>query len=115
MKEFPVYALEVAKSGLKITASTSDGNSDAPNTGALNIAAGGNDAGATINFGNGSYFTLGRSGVEAKRLTMATFADMLTRFLDRPVVDMTGVKGTYDLMLDLSPEDRIAMLVRSAV
>jgi uncharacterized protein (TIGR03435 family) len=114
-KEFPVYALEVAKGGLKIMESTSDGDSGAPNTGALNIAAGGNDAGATINFGNGSYFTLGRNGVEAKRLTMGTFADMLTRFLDRPVVDMTGVKGTYDLMLDLSPEDRIAMLIRSAV
>ena len=115
MKEFPVYALEVAKTGLKITESASDGNSDAGNTGALNIAAGGNDAGATISFGNGSYFTLGRTTLEGKRLTMGTFAEMLTRFLDRPVVDMTGLKGNYDLTLDLSPEDRTAMLIRSAI
>jgi uncharacterized protein (TIGR03435 family) len=40
---------------------------------------------------------------------------MLTRFLDRPVVDMTNLKGSYDLTLDLTPEDRMVMLIRSAV
>src|SRR5262249_37158039 len=115
MKEFPVYILDVAKTGLKLTQTASEGEVITDDTGAVNVAAGGSDAGVFINFGQGSYFTLGRTAVEAKKLTMSRFADMLSRFLDRPVVDMTHLKGAYDLTLDLSPEDRTAMLVRSAV
>jgi uncharacterized protein (TIGR03435 family) len=113
-KEFPVYALEVAKGGFKVTESAPlpDAEGD---TGALNISAGGNGAGATINFGRGSYFSLGPNGFEIKRLSMNLIADMLTRFLDRPVVDMTSLKGNYDLTLNLTPEDRTVMLIRSAV
>jgi uncharacterized protein (TIGR03435 family) len=40
---------------------------------------------------------------------------MLTPFLDRPIIDGTGLKGVYDFMLDISPEDFAAMSVRSAV
>ena len=36
-------------------------------------------------------------------------------FVDRPVIDMTGVSGSYDLTLDLSAEDYTATLVRSAI
>jgi uncharacterized protein (TIGR03435 family) len=114
-KEFPVYALEVAKTGLKITESMTEAEAAAADAGAVNIAAGGSGLGATINFGNGSHFTLGVNGFETKRLTMGMFADMLTRFLDRPVIDMTGLKAGYDMTLELSPEDRMAMLIRSAV
>jgi len=39
----------------------------------------------------------------------------LERFLDRPVVDLTGVKGAYDVAFDLNPEDYRAMLIRAAV
>ena len=42
-------------------------------------------------------------------------ADTLTRFFDRPVIDATGLKGTYDLTLDLAPEDYGALMVRSAL
>ena len=42
--------------------------------------------------------------MQTKKLSMSTFADMLTRFLDRPVVDMTNLKGAYDLDLPLTPE-----------
>src|SRR5262249_27080423 len=51
---------------------------------------------------------------EAKKLTMAALASMLERFLDRPVVDLTGVNGSYDVTFDLSPEDYRAMLIRAA-
>jgi len=40
---------------------------------------------------------------------------MLERFLDRPVVDSTGVKGSYDFSFDLNPEDYRVMLIRAAV
>jgi uncharacterized protein (TIGR03435 family) len=36
---------------------------------------------------------------------MEAFAEMLTGFLDRPVVDMTGLKGNYKVGLDISMED----------
>jgi len=40
---------------------------------------------------------------------------MLARFADRPVVDMTELKGNYDFMLEFSPEDFRAMMIRSAI
>jgi uncharacterized protein (TIGR03435 family) len=45
---------------------------------------------------------------------MAALAGMLERFVDRPVVDLTGVNGAYDVAFDLSPEDYRAMLIRAA-
>jgi uncharacterized protein (TIGR03435 family) len=113
-KDLPVYALGVGKEGLKIQPSDPTGTI-ADSNGAVNVAAGGNGTGVAINFGGGAYFNLGPNGFEAKRLPFGTFADMLTRFMDRPVVDMTNLKGAYDMTLDLAPEDRTAMLIRSAV
>jgi uncharacterized protein (TIGR03435 family) len=111
-REFPVYALEVAKSGFKLT---SVGESEIDDSRPLNIAAGGNSSGVMITFGKDAYFALGAKGFESKKLTMEIIADMLTRFLDRPVVDMTNLKGAYDFNLELTPEDRTVMLVRSAI
>jgi uncharacterized protein (TIGR03435 family) len=115
MREFPVYALEVAKTGLKVTPTTTDGDAFARRNGALNLTGGGTAAGVSLDLGEGSYFTLGETTVETKNLTMATFATVLTRFVDRTVVDMTDLKGGYDLKLDVTPEDRTTMLIRSAV
>jgi len=113
MREFPVYALEVAKNGLKVTPVAPDDSFS--RGGGVNVAAGGSASGVVINLGDGSLFTLGSSSVQTKKLSMPTFADMLTRFMDRPVVDMTNVKGAYDLDLPVTPEDRIVMMIRSAV
>jgi len=111
-REFPVYALEVAKSGFKLSPV---GESEIDDTRPLNITAGGSGAGVMISFGKDSYFALGANGFESKKLSMEIVADMLTRFLDRPVVNMTNLKGTYDINLDLTPEDRTVMLIRSAI
>jgi uncharacterized protein (TIGR03435 family) len=43
--------------------------------------------------------------LEAARMTLAAFADTLSRFVDRPVVDLTELKGSYQVALDLSMED----------
>ena len=37
--------------------------------------------------------------------TMANFSDMIGRWVDRPVIDKTGISGQYDLKLDLAMED----------
>lgn len=113
MKEFPVYVLEAAKTGVKLVETA--GSAGATDDGGINIAAGGNSAGVAISFGNGGSFTLAEKSLETKKLSMATFADLLTRFLDRPVIDKTNLKGLYDMTLDLTPEDRLVMLIRSAV
>jgi uncharacterized protein (TIGR03435 family) len=111
-REFPVYALEAAPAGFKLSPT---GKPEIDNASPLNIAAGGSASGVMITFGKDMYFSLGANGFEVKNLTMEMAADMLTRFLDRPVVDMTKLKGTYDFTLDLTPEDRMVMMVRSAV
>jgi uncharacterized protein (TIGR03435 family) len=46
---------------------------------------------------------------------MTALAGNLERFVDRPIVDMTDLPGTYDFALDVSAEDYRAMLIRSAV
>ena len=46
---------------------------------------------------------------------MEVLADALGRFVERPVVDMTELKGTYDLTLDFTPEDYRALLIRMAL
>jgi len=40
---------------------------------------------------------------------MAAFAELLTRFVDRPVLDMTEMKGSYQVALDLPMQDLMAV------
>jgi uncharacterized protein (TIGR03435 family) len=40
--------------------------------------------------------------MEAESMTMETFANTLTQFMDRPVVDMTELKGRYKISLEVS-------------
>jgi uncharacterized protein (TIGR03435 family) len=39
----------------------------------------------------------------------------LERYVDRPIVDMTGLKGNYDLTVTVTPEDAQTMMIRAAV
>ena len=57
----------------------------------------------------------GTMRLEARQATMAALADMLSRILDRPVVDMTGLAGVYHLTLNLSLQDMHAMVEASGV
>jgi uncharacterized protein (TIGR03435 family) len=113
-KDSAVYVLEVAKSGLKMQESAPDPNAEdarAP----LSITGGGNAQGVSVNLGRGSSYTFGNNKFEGKRLTTAMIAGTLERFLDRPIVDMTDLKGAYDITLDVTQEDYRAMLIHAAV
>jgi uncharacterized protein (TIGR03435 family) len=68
-----------------------------------------------MSLGNGSTLSLGPTSFDAKKLSMAQLAELLTRFMDRPVVDSTGLNGQYDFSLPLTSEDRTALLIRSAI
>ena len=116
-KEFPVYALAPGKGGLKMKESPLDPDADSGEAakGAVNVTASGGRGGTTVNFGRGSSFTFANNRFEGRKLTMASFADMLARFVDRPVVNMTELTGNYDFTLELSPEDFRAMMIRSAI
>jgi len=112
-KEFPVYGLVIGKGGLKMTESPVDAGLDSAKP--VEVKVSGGAAGTTIDYGNGSYFTFANNRFEAKKLTMVAFADTLARFCDRPVVDMTELKGRYDLAIEFSPEDFRAMQIRAAI
>jgi len=115
-KEFPVYALLPGKGPLKLKESPPDPDADKDEPkGTVNVAASGSAAGVSVNLGHGSSWSFVPNRFEAKKLTMEQFAANLERFADRPIVDMTGLKGRYDLAFDVNPEDYRPMLIRSAI
>lgn len=77
-KPLPVYEMTVAKGGPKLTPSTDEGESS---------------------------FAPGKNGdvsVTARRTSMAQFADIISRPLQSPVIDKTGLKGNFDFGIDLT-------------
>ena len=110
-KEFPVFGVVVGKGGLKMKESPLDPETQA----GVSVAAEGSARGTTVNFGRGAYFSLADNKFEARKLTMAQLADSLGRFVERPVVDMTELKGTYDLTLEFTPEEYRVLLIRTAL
>jgi uncharacterized protein (TIGR03435 family) len=51
----------------------------------------------------------GQMRMEMSKVTMFAFAEMLTRFADRPVMDMTELKGNYQVALNLSMETMLSV------
>jgi uncharacterized protein (TIGR03435 family) len=51
--------------------------------------------------------------LDIKNMTMASLVDWISRFTDRPVVDLTELTGRYDLGLD-SSRDEMFNAARSA-
>jgi uncharacterized protein (TIGR03435 family) len=47
----------------------------------------------------------GRGLIEARTITMTRFAEVLSRQMDLPVVDSTGLKGAFNLRLQWTPEN----------
>ncbi len=110
-RDYPVYALEVATGGLKLVQSD-----EAPlPAGAFTVSSSTTAGVTSVDLGNGASMTLGNNRFEAKRVTMAMLADTLSRFVDRPVVNMSNVEGRHDVAFELQPVDFVAMAVRSSI
>ncbi len=120
-KDHPVYALVVGKNGLKLKESPPD-----PETppAAADAAKGGMQikpdgrGNATISGGpmGNMRVSPGADGaihLEASKMTLATLADTLSPLVDRPVVDMTDLKGNYQVALDL-PIVELQRMARTA-
>lgn len=120
-KEQSVFALVVGKDGLKLQPSAPDPapSPDAPAAAgsvrpdAVQIS-GNPQSGLTVRGGAGgaTKMTMGPDGMmhlEAEKLSLDQLAVSLTQFVGRPVVDMTGLTGTYKVSLDISREDLMAV------
>lgn len=79
-REQPVYALTVGKNGPNLKKTAKPDNS--------------------ISFSTSGH-------LEAK--SIASLVNMLSGFLDRPVLDMTGLEGNFEIALDVSPQDLVGM------
>jgi uncharacterized protein (TIGR03435 family) len=82
-RELPVYALVVAKGGAKVTESKA----------APDMASGGKGSLPRITPGP-------RDGdLTGQNVTMDVLASVLSRYVDRSVIDKTGLTGSYDLAI----------------
>lgn len=79
-KEMQAYALLVAKNGPKLEETKEAGNSTSTNRGRF----------------------------EDRVVSMAGFADQLANQLEHPVVDKTGLAGSYKLKMEWTPDDQPA-------
>lgn len=121
-KEDSVYALVVAKGGIKMKPAASEpeppADTDSEKKGIVIGGLDGSQArvtqdskGVVIKGSNtgAMHMTPGPEGMhlEADSMTMTAFVDTLSRLLDKPVLDMTELKGGYQMAFDLSLADMI--------
>lgn len=79
-KDLPVYALVVAKNGPKLQESKpGETHSDGPGNFRFEVAPD------------------GRHKLTGEGVSIKSLVQMLMNFLDRPVLDLTGLKGNYDI------------------
>jgi uncharacterized protein (TIGR03435 family) len=127
-KDLPVYALIVGKNGPKLTPASSEPDAPIPDSagamtlgsekGQMKIAQDGK--GGAVMQGGGQAGTIKQSisdsGVhlELTKTSLAYMVDLLTSMVDRPVLDMTELKGNYQVTLDLPMEDLQLLARRNA-
>ena len=111
-KELPVYALTLAKTGITATEDPLD-----PAGRSSQAVSTSSETSTVSTLQRGATLAIGGDRIEAKKFTMSMLADQLTHFVDRPVVDQTGIAPdtAYDLTLELAHEDFLASRVRGAL
>jgi uncharacterized protein (TIGR03435 family) len=116
--ELPVYALLVGKGGVKMKESAPDPEpatapgeaasvkDDQPQfsgrpdqKGGMVVRGGPNGGNMKMSMQEGSMH------MESDKMSMSQLADMLSRFMDRPILDMTELKGNYQISLELTMAD----------
>jgi uncharacterized protein (TIGR03435 family) len=114
-----MYALVVGKNGPKLKESPPDADAPAgeskpsdpgPEKGQVRINGSMEGKGVVVTGGPGGQMRMsmgpgGTMHMEAAKMSLSSFAEMLSRFVDRPVVDMTELKGNYQVALDFAMDD----------
>jgi uncharacterized protein (TIGR03435 family) len=125
-KPQPVYGLVVGKDGAKLqpAAATPAPVPADPNARTLSLAGQdiqiSNDSrGGQVVSANGQNIRIqtstdGTIRLEFDKVTMAQFVQQIEQFLDKPVIDQTHLTGTYQIPLELSQEDMMAMVMSKA-
>lgn len=118
-KELPVYALIVGKNGAKLKESSTDPDAPIPDSsnglsigtekGQMKIAQDGK-GGAVIQGGGQAGTTRvsmvnGGIHLDMTKVKLSALVDTLTQLVDRPVLDMSALTGSYDITLELPVED----------
>ena len=131
-KDHAMYALVTGKGGPKLKEAppepTPAPDAEPPGKGGQTIAVNGNSVRMNQNSdGKGVTLSSAQTGttkmsmvdgnmhMEASRVTMAAFAEMLGRFVDKPVVDKTDLKGSYQVALDIPMSDLLRIARNSGV
>jgi uncharacterized protein (TIGR03435 family) len=120
-KKQPVYALVLAGDGLKVKPSAPPAAEPAePEPGSRTleragqkIQIGGDNRSVSIAGPEGQTIRIsqvdGVMALQLGRISMPALAEMLTSFVDKPVIDATAVTGIYDVPLEMKMEDMLAM------
>jgi uncharacterized protein (TIGR03435 family) len=103
-RELPILALLVAKGGPKLIPATqsdvaSPNRNSAPQATLGSSAVAGAGGAASVSPSGNRLSTMHSIG------TLTSFAGSLSRNVDRPVIDMTGLTGTYDMRLAFKPSN----------
>jgi uncharacterized protein (TIGR03435 family) len=121
-KEQPVYGLVVAKGGHKMKPAPAEAapKEDEPKTPSNAVSVRQEGSGMVVKTGAGGAMkmTMGPNmtmHMESEKVTMEQFADMVTGFVDKPVVDMTELKGNWQIALDLTMDDLRAAASKAGV
>ncbi len=111
-KEMPVYAVTVGKPPLKLTPTPPDAETE-PAKGVTTITGTGSAQGVSVDLGKGSYYTFANSKFDIKKVDMDRAVTILERFADRPILNLTELKGNYDILFNVTDEDYQMMLIRA--
>ncbi|HLJ46394.1 MAG TPA: TIGR03435 family protein [Bryobacteraceae bacterium] len=101
-KELPIYSLVVGKNGPKLKESEG-GSNGKPMAGGPPMPGG-----QPMPGGKPMMVRMGRGMIEANGASMETLAGQLARNLGRPVIDKTGLAGSYDVKLEWTPDEQAA-------
>jgi uncharacterized protein (TIGR03435 family) len=128
-KDHAVYALVVGKGGSKLKESAPEkpeaADADKPVAGSMTMQANGaqmrmapsgDGRGMTVRGPQGNTkvsMVDGMIRMESSQMTIASFIETIARFVDKPVVDATDLKGKYDIAIDMSMAD-MQNIARSA-
>jgi uncharacterized protein (TIGR03435 family) len=127
-EEKPVYALVVDKDGPKLKEAQEPAPPTANEPKPDAVIGSGENAVSMRRTNQGMSMTTSKTGavnmtmgpdgnmrMEIGKMTMADLADALTQFVDRPVVDKTELKGTYQVALEMAMADILQIARKSGV
>jgi uncharacterized protein (TIGR03435 family) len=141
-KEQPIYALLISKDGLKLKEAVADPAPVVPAADAANapaekdnpdkntiVSLKGSDGqqvkikqqgnGMEISGGSTGKMTMnmtpnGTMSLDIAKMTMTEFCELLNQLVDRPVMDMTDLKGSYQISLEIPLAELLTIAKRIA-